>query len=286
MPKVPITRMASRPKITHKKGGLPSAHGIKWFELLKERGLPMDHTGEVEVITGYNEPNCSSHTQMKDFLFSMGWKPLLFKDGANGKVPQLRDDEKNLCASVTKLIEIHPQLEALDGLSVAQHRAGYLKSFISKADPAGYVTASWSGMAKTWRVKHVAPIVNLPANNAAHGNLVRSVMIAPEGKVWVNADLASLEDKTKQVCIYQFDPEYVETLNTPGYDAHLSIGLSAGFLTQEEVDFYKWYKQENRKIEECPVSGLSDKELSENFNRINKIRQSAKVVNYASPLQE
>jgi len=290
MPKVPITRMASRPKITHKKGGLPSAHGIKWFELLKERGLPMDHTGEIEVITGYTKPNCSSHTQMKEFLFSMGWKPLLFKDGANGKVPQLRDDEKNLCASVTKLIEIHPQLEALDGLSVAQHRAGYLKGFISKADPAGYVTASWSGMAKTWRVKHVAPIVNLPANNAAHGNLVRSVMIAPEGKVWVNADLASLEDKTKQVCIYQFDPEYVETLNTPGYDAHLSIALKARFLDEAEVAFYKWYKQEDRKTEDIPESyahlmnyeDLMEGKLKEEFNRINKIRQNAKVVNYAS----
>jgi hypothetical protein len=83
---------------------------------------------------------------MKEF-FSKGWKPLLFKPGANEDVPQLRDD-KNLCKSILKLVRVSG-LESLQGLSVAQHRSSYLKAFLACADEDGYITASWSGMAKT-----------------------------------------------------------------------------------------------------------------------------------------
>ena len=179
--------------------------------------------------------------QMKDFLLSKGWKPRIFKDGANGKVPQLRDNDKNLCKSIQELIKDIPELEALQGLSVAQHRAGYLKAFLSSVDEEGYIKASWSGMAKTWRVKHVKPIVNLPSNNSQYGELIRKCLIAPKGKVFVNADLSSLEDKTKQCCIYSYDPQYVETLNMPGYDAHLKIAELGNFMSKEEIQFYKWY---------------------------------------------
>jgi hypothetical protein len=40
-------------------------------------------------------------------------------------------------------------------------------------------------------VKHVKPIVNLPGNESQYGDLIRSVLIAPKGKVFVNADLSS-----------------------------------------------------------------------------------------------
>lgn len=43
--------------------------------------------------------------------------------------------------------------------------------------------------------------------------------------------------KTKQCCIYPYDPKYVETLNTPGYDAHLNIGKLGGFMSDEELNF-------------------------------------------------
>jgi hypothetical protein len=45
-------------------------------------------------------------------------------------------------------------------------------------------------------VKHVKPIVNLPGNESQYGDLIRSAC-APKGKVFVNADLSSLEDKDK-----------------------------------------------------------------------------------------
>lgn len=281
----PIKNIAVRkkPKSLYKANGQLSVVGEKWVNMLKQLNLPEDYDGDINEVVSETPPNCQSTKQMKDYLLSKNWKPKLFKDGANGKVPQLRDDNKELCSSIKELIKEVPELEALDGLSVAQHRAGYLKAFLDTMDEDGYVKAGWSGMAKTFRVKHNKPIVNLPSNNSQYGDLVRSCLIAPEGMIFANADLSSLEDKTKQCSIYPYAPDYVETLNTPGYDAHLAIGLASGFLSQEEVDFFNWYKKEDRNKEDLPeiFKVYSDEELSEQFKKISKVRKSSKVVNYA-----
>lgn len=281
----PIKNIAIRKKqkSLYKANGQLSVVGEKWVNMLKQLNLPEDYDGDINEVVSETPPNCQSTKQMKDYLLSKNWKPKLFKDGANGKVPQLRDDNKELCSSIKELIKEVPELEALDGLSVAQHRAGYLKAFLDTMDEDGYVKAGWSGMAKTFRVKHNKPIVNLPSNNSQYGDLVRSCLIAPEGMLFANADLSSLEDKTKQCSIYPYAPDYVETLNTPGYDAHLAIGLASGFLSQEEVDFFNWYKKEDRNKEDLPeiFKVYSDEELSEQFKKISKVRKSSKVVNYA-----
>ena len=288
MPKIPIKTKKLKPKNMFKKDGSLSKAGEEWNFIVQSLGLPLDYDSEIEVIKGYKEPNPQSSTQMKEWLFSLGWKPKIFKEGANGKVPQLRDDNKNLCKSITTLFDKIPQLEALQGLSVAQHRLGYLKAFMDTIDENDYITASWSGMAKTWRVKHKKPIVNLPSNNSEHGGLVRSCLIAPKGKVFCNADLSSLEDLTKQSEIYPYDPEYVATLNDPNYDAHLNIGLLGGFMTQAQVDFYKWYDKTHGKDEEgniikCPIEQFSNKsdEWDEEFKKLSKIRKGCKVTNYS-----
>lgn len=292
MPKIKNTAIRTKPKTLYKANGELSVAGSKWVNMLKQCNLPEDYDGEIKEVISESEPNCQSSQQMKNFLFANNWKPKLFKDGANGKVPQLRDDEKNLCKSVQELIEKNPKLQSLDGLSVAQHRAGYLKAFLSTMTEDGYVTAGWSGMAKTWRVKHIKPIVNLPSNNSQYGELVRSVLIAPKDKIFVNADLSSLEDKTKQCCIYPYDPEYVETLNTPGYDAHLNIAKSGGFMSDDEIYFYKiyskWSKTKEKNVQELlnEVPEIfkiyNEVELSEQFKRLSKVRHSCKTTNYSA----
>lgn len=284
LPKIPKKSVRKKPMNMFKKDGSLSSQAVKWLTLLKNCGLPEDYSGDVEVITSYEEPNPQSSQQIKLYLLSLGWKPKLFKDGANGKVPQIRDDDKKLCSSVMALLKDHPQLEALSGLSVATHRASYLKAFLSTMTEDGYVTASWSGMAKTWRVKHVKPITNLPSNNSEYGELVRSVLIAPEGKVFVNADLSSLEDLTKQACIYKYDPNYVNTLNTPGYDAHLNIAKLGGFMTDDEIAFFRWYKEEDKDIKDLPESfrEFSEEEYSGHYKRLSKVRKSSKVTNYSA----
>ena len=307
-----------RPKsVFDKKGNLTSA-GQKWQDSLEEHDLPHDYDGdeipdvlsasgekwvalmdrvkeaspdtdtetllEVSETTGYKEPNPSSTEQMKNYLLSLGWEPKFFKDGANGRVPQLKDDEKNLCPNIQKLFSKKPELEALDGLSVATHRAAYLKSFLKYADEDGYTHARANGFAKTIRLKHASPFVNLPKPTALYGEYVRSVMIAPEGKVLIGSDVSSLEDKTKQIAIYDYDAEYVEQMNFPGWDAHLDIGQRANLLTGDEVDFFRWYKKKEKDVEDCPeiYRDLSEDKMHHLYVELGKKRAVAKTVNYAA----
>jgi len=285
MPKIPKIVKRKKPKVPYKKDGEVSAAGERWFYLLKMGGLPEDYEGEVEEIVDWEEPNPQSTKQMKEFLFDKNWKPELFKDGANGKVPQLRDDDKNLCNSIVKLIETCPELRSLDGLSVAQHRAGYLKNMIKSAEKTGRASAWAHGFTRTLRLKHVSPFVNLPKPNAEHGNLVRSVMVAPNGYVCFGADLSSIEDKCKQISIYDLDREYVLSMNSKGWDAHLALGLKARMFTQDEAQFYKWFKSKDKDevIGSCPESfeGLSLEEKEEAFEVLDKKRSTSKTGNYA-----
>jgi len=108
-------------------------------------------------------------------------------------------------------------------------------------------------------------------------------MIAPEGSILIGSDVSSLEDKMKQISIYPYDPEYVEDMNRPGWDAHLDIGIRSGMISQEESDFFRWYKKKDKKREDLPVCFIdhNDDELSEEFEKITKKRAVAKTVNYA-----
>lgn len=285
MPKVPIKAKRVKPKICFKKDGSLSSNGEKWFSMLTKLNLPDDFDGVIEEITKYTEPNCQASQQMKDFLFSLGWTPTIFKDGANGKVPQLRDEDKNLCPNILKLIETTPCLQALDGLSVAQHRSGYLKGFLAKADEKGRATAWASAFTRTLRLKHAAPFANLPKPNSHHGGLVRSVMVAPPGYVCFGADLSSIEDKCKQISIFPLDPEYVESMNTKGWDAHLALGEKAGMFTADEVQFYKWFKNLEKKDNPytCPevYINMTKEEQEHIFHKLDKVRATAKTTNYA-----
>jgi hypothetical protein len=285
MPKVPVKAKRTKPKVCFKKDESLSSHGEKWFSMLHKLGLPDDFDGVIEEIVKYVEPNCQASQQMKDFLTSLGWKPTLFKDGANGKVPQLRDEDKNLCPNIIKLIETTPCLQALDGLSVAQHRSGYLKGFLAKSDEQGRATAWASAFTRTLRLKHAAPFANLPKPNSQHGGLVRSVMGAPPGYICFGADLSSIEDKCKQISIFPLDPEYVESMNTKGWDAHLALGEKAGMFTADEVQFYKWFKNlgKDNNPYTCPEAyiSMSKEDQDHLFHKLDKIRATAKTTNYA-----
>lgn len=284
MPEVAKYAIRKKPAKPFKKDGTLSASGKRWFDLLERANLPQDYEGEIKEIVKYEEPNPNSDSQMKEFLMSLGWKPKYYKDGANGKVPQLRDDNKNLCPNIKKLIELKPELEALDGLSVAMHRAGYLKAFLKYMDDNDCAIARANGFTKTLRLKHANPFVNLPKPTQQYGEYIRSVMIAPPGKVLVGSDVSSLEDKTKQIAIYNYDPEYVEQMNVKGWDAHLDIGQRSGLLNEDEVAFFKWFKQKDRDINDCPdvYKEYSEEEMHDEHIRLTKKRAVAKTVNYAA----
>lgn len=245
MPKLPIKKVRNKPAKPYKKDGSISAAGKKWFELLEDQGLPNDYDGEVEYVDGYKEPNPGSTAQIKSWLVGLDWIPQTFKYKRDKEtneftaIPQVNlEHGKGICPSIKKLYGKEPSLELLDGLSVLTHRISILKGFLGAVDEEGYVQAQIQGLTNTLRFKHKV-VVNLPGVDKPYGADIRGCLSAPEGYELVGSDMASLEDRTKQHYMWDFDPEYVKEMNTEGFDPHLDIGVLAGMITQVQSDAYK-----------------------------------------------
>jgi len=246
MPKVEKWKTTSMPKTFRKKDGSLSVAGYKWIELLESCGFPETHKEDITYVASYSKPNPNSSSQIKDWLFSLGWKPETFtykreSDGSTRKIEQIRKEiggEKVLCDSVKKLFDKEPALELLDGLSVLSHRIPILKGFLKNADESGYIKAEIQGLTNTLRFKHRV-VVNLPSVDKPYGEEVRGVLIAPEGYELCGSDMSSLEDRTKQHYMWEYDPEYVKEMQTDDFDPHLDLAVVAGLLTEEQAQAHK-----------------------------------------------
>ena len=239
MPKRTLTRMASRPKVMHKKDGSLSSHGEKWVDLCKEYKQP-DTTMQFVVKTGEERGNPNSNDQVKDWLYSLGWKPRTYKflrDKVTGDERQIEQVRKNgeLCGSVKELAEVDQAVDLLDGLTVLTHRAGILKSFL-ECHNDGWLEASVAGLTNTFRFKHYRPLVNLPGVDKPYGDVIRGCLTCPDGYILSGADMTSLEDTTKRHYMKPLDPDYVEAMSREGFDPHLDLALHAGVITQDDID--------------------------------------------------
>lgn len=270
MPKVPVLDKKTRPKKPFKMSGEVSAIGEKWFNLLDEHNLPHDYLGEVEVVKEYKEPNPGSHTQMKKWLYSLGWKPMTFeykRDKETGDVRRIEQVNlkhgQGLCPSVKELFEVVPGLEVLEGLSVVSHRITILKGFLSNVDEEGYIQARVQGLTNTLRFKHRV-VVNLPGVDKPYGELVRGCLICPEGYELCGSDMCSLEDRTKQHYMWKHDPDYVRDMMVDDFDPHIDLAVFAGALNKDKADGFKKNK----------LSVAIKKEVS-------GVRKTYKAVNYA-----
>ena len=251
MPKVPKYKIYNKPKVIFKKDGTLSAMGERWFQRLKENGLSPTEQGPIKVVDGYDEPNPNSSVQVKDWLYSLGWKPQTFnyvrdkETGEERAIPQVRDDGE-LCESVKKLVEKDATIASLDGLTVINHRMSIFKGFIecAETDKEGnyWLKASAGGFTNTMRFKHRKPLVNLPGVTAAYGGEIRGCLIAPEGQFLIGSDMTSLESTTKRHYMKPYDPEYVEEMSQEGFDEHVNLAAFAGVITKDEEEFFKWYQ--------------------------------------------
>lgn len=250
MPKVPKYRKKSKPKSTHKKDGTLSKLGEEWFRLLRQNKLPMTYTGDLEILTGYDDPNPGSPQQVKEWLYSMGWVPCTFKyvrdkeTWSERKVPQVRYSSPShpkkgeLTESVLRLKEKYPAIEYLEGITVIEHRIGVFNGFLSnevahKDDPC--VVAGAAGFTNTLRFKHKSPVVNLPKVDKPWGEEIRGAIVAKKGKIFLGSDMVSLESTTKRHYMLPHDPDYVAEMSHPDFDEHLDLAVHAGKTTKEEV---------------------------------------------------
>jgi hypothetical protein len=237
MPRIPVMVKKTKPKVLLKKDGTPSAHGQAWTRLLNEQGLPED-TEETTVLKGYDPPNPNSPPQVKNWLFSLGWKPTEFKHKDGREIPQINlPNGKGICPGIKRLYVDYPELEVIEGLSVLNHRIPILKGFL-ETQVDGYVKAQVQGLTNTLRFQHSHPCVNLPRSNRPYAEGIRGALTAPEGYELCGADMSGLEDRLKQHFIYPLDPGYVMSLTRDDYDPHISLAMMAGMLTKEQGDAY------------------------------------------------
>lgn len=292
MPAVIKTGIKKRPEKYYKKDGTPSVAAERWEQLLQSLGYgPSEAEGllEVEVVVSEDAPNPDSNDQLKQWLFSLGWEPCTFKSVEDKeksvaqrrkiyrKVPQISDldDKTKLTPSVMRLSEVNASVELLAGYSTLKHRVTILEGFI-RDSRNGKLVSDASGITNTLRLKHRI-IVNLPKPHAAYASHIRECLVAPEGYYMVGADLSGIEDNTKQHYIFPYDPDYVESMRTPGFDPHIRIAELAKMITEEEGSFFKWYEGLSSEEKEK----LTDEEHSK-YKRIKKVRGDAKPVNFSA----
>lgn len=287
------------PKTTLKKDGTPSKHYENWLERLENDTLQIinedgewedakdvphikEELDKVRIVTSYEEPNPGSSHQVKEWMFSQGWKPCTFNEvREDGKVvrriPQINDpnDKTELVDSIKLLISDNPALAELESMSTLVHRAGKLKAFLEMRNEDDRVFMSSMSLTSTMRIKHRKPLENMPKSYKPFASAIRGSIVAGEGNVLIGVDLSSIEDKTKRHFIYDLDPEYVELQETPGFDPHIDIAKLAGMVDEEDADFYATHKKAIEKGE------VTDEEVLKRFGDIDRKRDGAKVANFS-----
>lgn len=249
MPNIAVWKVCNPPSKPFKKSGELSATGEKWKELTESQNLPFHHKLSIKIISGWKEPNPASHAQIKDWLYKLGWEPMTFKftkdaDGNPKNIPQVNLQGGEVCQSVIELIPKCKGIENIAGLGILNHRNSVVKGFL-RDHVNGELIAGCQGFTNTLRLQH-REIVNLPSLRVKYGEDLRGLLVAREGKILLGSDLSSLEDSVKHHFQIPIDPEYVKSQMTDGFDPHNAIAIAAGLMTQEQADFYRWYKKEHK----------------------------------------
>ena len=279
MPLAKIYKTVKKPSSERffKKDGSLSIIAEKWIALQKEHNLP-DDVLSFDVLVDALPGNPNSTDQLKDWLLELGWKPTLYKDstskvsGVTRKVPQVLTEDKTVCPNIRKLYAEHPYLENIEGFSLLNHRKGMLQSFMDALQPDNTIKATIGGFTSTLRMQHRKPLVNLPKVGVFYGEEIRGLIIAPdENHFLCGADMKALESTTQEHYMYFFDPEYVISRRTPGFDPHLDVAILSGLMTKEDAELFKVLKSKHDKSEEEAAL----------FQKLTEIRFNAKTVNFA-----
>ena len=239
MPRIPLLSTIKKPKVMYKKDGELSLLGHKWNDYCDTYKQAKTSISFV-IQTGSERANPNSNSQVKDWLFSLGWQPRTYKflrDKVTNEPRQIEQVRKNgeLCESVRLLHTVDAAVNVLDGLTVLTHRAGILKSFL-EGHVDGYLVAEIAGLTNTFRFKHSKPLVNLPSVDKPYGKVIRGCLTCETGEVLMGSDAISLEDTTKRHYIQPYDPLYVAEMQKEGFDPHLDLAKFAGVITQDDID--------------------------------------------------
>lgn len=160
----------------------------------------------------FEEYNLNSHTQLKDFLLTQGWKPTTWNwklDENNKRVktsPKLTEDSlPSIQGDIGKRIIKHSSLTSRrDFIKNRKDPEG--KGLISFIDDEGRVMANANTLGTpTSRYTHVAPVANVPSSNAEYGTEVRSCFCTKEPYVMLGADFEGIEMRVAGHFAFPYD---------------------------------------------------------------------------------
>lgn len=278
MPKVAVVVKRNRPAKPFLKSGELSTTGLRWKELTEANSLPFTHTEDIPEITGYTDPNPASHTQIKDWLYSLGWIPTDFKyvreNDEVRKIPQVNLKGGAISDSVKELIPIDSGVEHLEGLGILNHRHAMVKGFI-RDNLDGCVTAKALGFTNTLRMQHKS-LCNLPSSRVLYGKEIRGLLLARDGYALLGSDLSSLEERLKHHFQWKYDKEYVTSQMSEDYDPHIAIAMIAGLMNTDDEKFYK----DCKKLEKEVFNKLPQQD-KDRYKKLDEIRAAGKSTNYA-----
>lgn len=217
----------------------PKIHGKEVENPFKADGKPVkriaDWLGDhAQYVSGplckvqWIEINLRSDKQVKDYLLSIGWKPLEWN--INKKT--------NEVTSPKLTVESYDSIPGDIGQQVAHflilsHRLSLVNGWIKNIRPDGTIAQVINNMTPTFRCTHKG-IVNVPGGDVAYGLALRSAFIAHEGYKIVGVDAKSCQ--LRMLCHYMRDYLYTEAVvngkKEDGTDIHsVNMQKTGGLLT-------------------------------------------------------
>jgi len=231
------------PKYT-KKGDL-HAHILKYFDGANYFNYMSEDIFKLRVNGDYcrvkvTPIEMTQHALIKDFLMREGWQPtewnMKVDENGNNKrsSPKLTEDSfDTIKGDLGKDIALH---------MIYSHRRNMLRSV--KNDNTGWLNTIRKDNrlecipmtlgAATGRMRH-RNLVNVPSDHAVYGKELRSIFVAPKGKVLVGCDLASAQ--LRLLAAAMGDPDYnntvIEGKEEEGTDIHSVNAKIAGLLDED-----------------------------------------------------
>lgn len=211
-----------------KKNGDMSETMKKWLEKHSAvlKGKTIEAYGfEAPMVPGEILPvelpmEIDDNAELKDYFLENGWKPTFWnykKDPVTGK--PMRDEKRQLIETTPKIQQsgvICPNLLKLQGDIPAKvvkflsyrNRLGVVNGWLSnwRLEFDGRISAEISGYTPTFRVKHKT-VCNVPKADAKVllGYEMRDLWGVEEGRWYLGADSASLENRTLAAYTYKYD---------------------------------------------------------------------------------
>lgn len=163
---------------------------------------------------------------MKAWFLTQGWEPTYFNFKKDKKGKTMRDENFQPITTTPKLQEngkICPNLLKLEGDLVKEvvkylsykNRYSVLKGWLEdkRLDYDGRISASFSGITPTYRIKHTS-IVNVPKaqDDVILGKEFRSLFTSSPTNTLIGCDQSALEARCEAHWVYNYDPKGAKVL--------------------------------------------------------------------------